>query len=216
MGLKSYKSSEEKYGNVIDILKSLPREKAPDNFEFKLFARIENKSFEIKTGETVTSFRIPAWVYAPVAAVVLSLIAFVIVTDVGNFNIKQPLNAAQNTVALQKPAKKKNAKIKAILIPDPNYRVVVNQNDAVVKEKVSIPIDPSKAVSLDNYIAGKNAKAKRQNSLNHLVSQEAGYFRFNGFFPIDRDFQTLEKLRARMDSIMNMWEMNRINSLNRN
>ena len=208
---KSYNSSEEKYSKVIEILKSLPREKAPDNFEFKLFTKIENRNFSLN-GKEVKDFPVPSWVFAPVAALVLSAVLFFVVVDVGNFSFQQPLNSEQSVAVVKSSVAKGSQKIKAVLVPNPHYRVVVNQNDVVIKEKMPIPINPRKNVALDQYIAGGKS-TRNSNSLNRLVSDETSFFRFDGFMPIERDFRTLEKLRARIDSIQKMLGENNLNSL---
>jgi hypothetical protein len=217
MGLKTYNSSDEKYSNVIKILQALPKEKAPENFEFNLLTRIENKNFEIKTEKQRSFIALPTWIYAPVAALVLSAVVFFIVVDISDFNLQQPLNTEQILPLESKTVTKAKPRVKAVLVPNPHYRVVVNQNDAVVKEKVPIPINPAKTVSLDKYIAGgKTSAGKNNNGMNRLVSEESSYFQFEGFLPTERDFRTLEKLRARMDSIQRMREIKSINSLNKN
>ncbi len=216
MGPKSYNSSDEKYNNVIKLLQALPKEKAPGSFEFNLLTRIENKNFEMKTGKRKSLIILPAWIYAPVAALVLSAIVFFIVVDISDFNLQQPLNTEQLLPQENKTVAKTKPNVKAVLVPNPHYRVIVNQNDAVVREKVPIPINPAKTVSLDKYIAGgKTSANKNGNGMNRLVSEESGYFQFDGFIPIERDFQALEKLRARMDSIQRTGKIKGNNSFNK-
>ncbi len=211
MALKSYNSDEEKYSNLINLLQSLPQEKAPDNFEFNLFTKIRNGNFSLNTKKEL-KFEIPAWVYAPFAALVLSAVVFFVVVDVENFNLQQPLSSERMVNTVKVTHKESNPKIKAVLVPNPRYRVVINQNDAVVKEKVPIPISPEKSVYLDSYLTGEKATANKGN-LNRLVSEKANFFRFDGFMPVVNDFQSINQLRARIDSIRKMWERKRLKSV---
>ena len=46
-----YNSSDEEFQHVIKLLKELPKETAPSNFEYNLSVRIKNKNFDLKTSE---------------------------------------------------------------------------------------------------------------------------------------------------------------------
>ena len=209
MGRKSYNSSEEKFSDIIRLLKSLPEEKAPENFEFKLFTRIKNQNFEIKSEGKISSF--PVWILAPVTAVVLAALVFLFVLDVNGGNARSAVRTEipKLTKVVSQKARNSQNSIKAVLVPNPHYRVVVNQNDAIVKEKAPLPIDSRKAMNVDGYLPALKDLSARNKNLNRLVSQESSvrYFRFDGFIPIEQDLQTLEKLRARMDSLRKLYEM---------
>jgi hypothetical protein len=209
MGRKSYNSSEEKFSDIIRLLKSLPEEKAPENFEFKLFTRIKNQNFEIKSEGKISSF--PVWILAPVTAVVLAALVFLFVLDVNGGNARSAVRTEipKLTKVVSQKARNSQNSIKAVLVPNPHYRVVVNQNDAIVKEKAPLPIDSRKAMNVDGYLPALKDLPARNKNLNRLVSQETSvrYFRFDGFIPIEQDLQTLEKLRARMDSLRKLYEM---------
>ena len=75
MNKNLYNNNDEEYQHVIKLLKELPKEKAPDNFEYNLKVKIDNKSFDLNTKE---SWSFPRWnIFVPAAgAVVASVIVF--------------------------------------------------------------------------------------------------------------------------------------------
>ncbi|NMB83090.1 MAG: hypothetical protein GYA14_14855, partial [Ignavibacteria bacterium] len=45
MGINIYNDEEKQFSKLIKDLKELPKVEAPDNFEFQLMTRIQNKNF---------------------------------------------------------------------------------------------------------------------------------------------------------------------------
>ncbi len=48
-----YSSKDEEYHHVIKLLNELPKERAPNNFEYNLNFKIKNKNFDINVKEPV-------------------------------------------------------------------------------------------------------------------------------------------------------------------
>jgi len=45
-----YNSTNKEFNHVIKLLKELPKEQAPDNFEYNLLTKIKNKNFATNIG----------------------------------------------------------------------------------------------------------------------------------------------------------------------
>ena len=72
MNKKLYNSNDEEHQHVIKLLRELPKEKAPDNFEYNLFTKIENKNFGLNTKEP--KFTLPLKFLIPATGVMLSAV----------------------------------------------------------------------------------------------------------------------------------------------
>ncbi len=217
----NFYDNDSKYKNIIDILKSLPKVDTPDNFEFNLMTRIQNKSFELKTGTSGTSKYF--WIFVPAAGVIVS--AFVLYFAFFNDNFQQvnpflneppkinrltentdypkdvtdivldqkPLQADLSQPLTKKGNEKTNRKTNKAV------RVVVKPNDVLAEEIIDLPFDKSKSVDVDKVL-NKNS-VKNSMSRGRLVGGTQRS-RFNGFYiqdPLDQKF--LEMWRAKLDSI---------------
>jgi hypothetical protein len=70
---------DKEFQKLKSLLQELPKIEAPDNFEYNLMTRIQNKSFEIKSENKKNIF---FWVYTPAFALVASVVlVFFIFTD---------------------------------------------------------------------------------------------------------------------------------------
>jgi len=196
---KSYKNNEEKFAGLIHLLKSLPAENAPQDFELRLYAKIENQNFESVTGENRT-FNFPFWLLAPVTTAAVTIVVLLLV-----FNNANNLNTYNNNVASinNQQAKLVIKTDKTIIQPKRNYRIIVNKNDVVVTEKINLPFNPAKSLKIDGYLSNRNRLYKNSTikGPKNFVSQRQTYFEFPGFIPVDENPQILNKLKAQIDSL---------------
>lgn len=229
MNKNLYDIKEEKLSQVISILKQLPKINTPDNFEYRLMTRIQNSEFNSPAEED--SPRRAMWILAPAALVLSTVVLFFVFynqrMETENLLMSEPplrVSSAVNesdTMEIEKYDKEQpsvasgTAENKDRETEDQSadessaksekYRVVLNDNDAVITEKVSPPpYDDSKAVDIDNYIESNTARPV-QPSGARLVGENEDLFDFNGFFVKQRKAaEGLDTLKAKMDSIKNV------------
>ncbi|MBN2572905.1 MAG: hypothetical protein JXA68_12310 [Ignavibacteriales bacterium] len=203
---------------VTDLLKQLPEEKAPSDFEFKLMTKIHNKNFEVKSEQSQKKFN---WVWVPAAATISTIIIlFTIVSD--NSNDKQNAlmdepPAINNTLSDEKsPELNKDIEIYSETVVENdemketeeksvassnNYRVVIKPNDVVEKETVDLPYKNNKGIELDDFITNNGLEKGIDNNRN-LRNVSDGEFNFDGFYlQSTTDPIELEKLKAKIDSV---------------
>ena len=87
-----YNREEQKFSNLLSDLKKLPKIEAPDNFEFNLMTRIENKNFG-QVEEERPKFNLLKFL-APSAAVLATVLLFFIFYPVSFFVFSE--NIAKN------------------------------------------------------------------------------------------------------------------------
>ncbi|MFH1198252.1 MAG: hypothetical protein V1720_21290 [bacterium] len=226
MNKNLYNIEDEKLKNVVDILKQLPQINTPANFEYNLMTKIRNRQFD--THEEKNKSKFFGWILAPAALVISTVVLFFVFS---NQNIKNEnplmsepslrLDASSNnsdTIEIEKyteetssvssnVAESKDSKSDNQPVSPPKtekYRIVLNPNDVVLKEKVAEPpYDDKKAVDIDNYIEGA-AERKAAPTGATLVGENEQYFDFNGFFVRQKkDSTAVDTLKAKMDSIKN-------------
>ncbi len=218
MGKHTYNfNKEEGFEELRKTLAELPQVKAPDDFEFKLLTRIENKQFDINDAEEKIGW---SWIYAPVTALVMSAVVLFFVfsndnEDLGNPLLEDPLPKTEiigeansgNTEEFQskKLLSKTSAGEENTASNNENYVVVVQPNDVVVQEKVNYPFSENSSVDLDNALNNANPNALRTVGTAGNNRGNVEYFEFNGFYTrIQSDNDTLMKEKARMDSLKNL------------
>ncbi len=215
MGKETYNfNKEEGFEELRQTLSDLPRVNTPDDFEFKLLTRIENKQFNIKSEEKTVGW---SWIYAPATALVMSAVLLFFVfggenEDIGNPLLEDPLpktelvgDASSGNVNESQPKKllSKAATPTEDTIAEENYVVVVNPNDVVVQERVNYPFNENSSVDLDNVMDNSNPSALRTvGTAGNRGNEE--YFDFNGFYiRIEINNEELLKEKARLDSLKN-------------
>lgn len=218
MKINSYNpKDEEKHSEVIKILKSLPKVKADENFEFNLMTRIQNRSFEMSIPEQRSYFR---RFFVPASAFATSLvILFFIVNDsgVGVENpfladppVRQDYSTAHvDTIEMQGArfsstagAKGRSTTEQPVNQTSGLVRVVVEPSDAVTVEEVDLPFSDENSVDLDSYVSGETGQRRPTLNRGALVSGGNNYSRFDGFLIRERPSKkTIESHKARLDSV---------------
>lgn len=225
---KKVEMEEQHFQETINLLKGLSRVKAPDNFEYKLMVKIENEDFSIQSEELKRSRF--TWVLPPAAAVALTAIVLIFVLTDQAIETDNPLislptlrteyqSASEDKkegpveyIARETTESRGSSEEREIFggaarssvgsgAVEENFKVVLQPNDVVVKEKVGFPFNNSNNVNLDNFIEG-SAEARGSNSSARLVREGTPVFDFNGFFIREKvDRKTLEKNKSRIDSL---------------
>ncbi len=214
---------EDLYNNIEEnnpvrkVLRQMPELNAPDNFEYNLMVKIQNKQFEPNISESRTHWFSFAAIPASVVAIT-AVIAFFVTTGVQqdeDMLILDPMEAhviADNnstdaerqvyeneTVHYRTFDFNKNEVVTDSVEVTNSYKLVINDNDVISKVKIQTPFDDRQSVSVDSYLSGD--KAAKGTIPARLVrgGQPAG-FNFDGFFFRQND-NRLKELKARMDSI---------------
>lgn len=210
MGKNIYNDEEKQFSNLLNDLKELPRVNAPDNFEFQLMTRIQNKNFETLP-EPREQFNLIKF-FAPSAVVVTVIILLFLFLPVN----EQPDNPLmtdppqivaqldhENVITNQNVNNERTNKQSlnsARQNASTSFSVDVNPYDAVVKPGSKYPIYSNRSVALDDYISGEN---KRRNNLQgNVVKGGEDVPEFDGFFIREEaDKKTVERYRALIDSV---------------
>lgn len=216
MGINIY-DNDSKHSKLVEDLKSLPKEKAPDNFEFNLMARIQNKNFG-NLKEEKSQFNIIKFL-APSAVVVTALIVFFMFFLPNQQQIDNPLMSDPSAIlsdsqggisnsgntAMNKTPASTSSKITEPVLSKQNrnnLNAVVKPNDVVVKPSNKYPIFRNRSVSLDDYISGEVNEASTIDRGNIVNGGEQTAQDFDGFLVRQKPDKALtEKYRAMIDSV---------------
>ena len=213
MGINIYNDEGKKNSKLIEDLKKLPKVNAPDNFEFQLMTRIQNKNFE-NAKELKEPFNFIKF-FAPSAVVVSVIILFFIFLPGNDTQYENPLMSDPSQIASQIDNKNNLAEdVNSRKVSEDNnltepkgslsskaYNVTVNPNDAVVRPNEKYPIFRNRSIALDDYISGENQKRNSLQRGNVVKSGDTAP-EFDGFFYREEpDQKTIEKYRSLMDSV---------------
>ncbi|MCX7875205.1 MAG: hypothetical protein N2321_03440 [Melioribacteraceae bacterium] len=204
--MNNFYNEEKKYSKLVNDLKNLPHIKAPENFEFNLMTRIENKNFGDSKIPKTTSFNIFKFL-APSAIVLTAFILFFIFYPSKN-EIQNQIEQNQTVADTQTLIVQNNDKIEK-LIPNKVERksttkksVPSNSQNAIVENKTSKlqELFNQKAVSVDEYLSGTTVSKRTIQRSNIVKSGDEPIV--DGFL-IEKqtDKQTIEKYRAALDSL---------------
>lgn len=211
---KIYNDSNNKHSNLIKDLKNLPKVDAPDNFEFKLMTRIENKNFNLLQDERpkfgLIKFLAPSAVV--VTAVLLFFIFYPKSDQLNNVQVNQPQPSvsqplADNTPVIKKEAAKNNSFPKEQMVTSQDQVAVENFQDRSLESSAqaankSVPLlRNSNSVSVDKYISGDNFTQSDLSRGNVVNSGDQPVENDGFFFKQKMNQQTLKRYREIVDSL---------------
>jgi len=224
-----YNTNDKEYKHVIKLLKNLPRENAPDNFEYNLSIKIKNKNFDLNTKEP--------WIFLPwkfllpaTGAVIASVIVFFTVFGDSSsfenpFHIQPKLRSELNSNILN------SLKVLETL----ENKNIISDNDVVMKNETEAgettilseaPVSKNKALAetevketnfpfqnynstnLDEVLSEKNNSTKISKRATLAGRNNSSFF--NGFYireEVDKEY--VEALKARMDSLKREMKISR-------
>jgi hypothetical protein len=212
---KIYNNNEESRSKLLEDLKNLPKIKAPENFEFNLMTRIQNKSFET-TSEKNTRFSLAKFL-APSAVVVMVVLLFFIFyprsEQINDLRISQEKTITPTPVTQQEV---KQVVPKDLAAITPATRVVSKQisqeNQPAQVQQQAVPqqfkanranliSNNQNAIALDDYISGDNSN-ERDLLRGSVVNSGNQIPQFDGFLVKQKtDPQTLKRYREVVDSL---------------
>lgn len=192
---KNFYNEEQQYSEVIQLLKSLEKIETPDNFEFNLYTKIQNKQFG-NTGKSVFNFR---YILAPTTAVLLlTALFFFIQTDFNQPVEDNPLMS--NPVKISEEIQHVSSTQKQVKFPSKaGFVSFIENNDVVTSRKVNFPFNNSKNISLDEYISNGN-KFQSNRNINlvsgKVANSNTGYFHY---FYERLNKKEIDSIRAKTD-----------------
>lgn len=192
---------------LINDLKNLPRIQTPDNFEFNLQMKIQNGSFDLNDGLSKRSF---LWVTVPAFSFVFSAVILFFVIDINpaeheDLLMSQPepivfgVDYESNAMSDDESAIESQLNLST---NSPGFRMVLKQNDVVVKERINYPFDQTQSVDLDRHFGAADEENLINSSPIRTVGIGSENTGFGGF--LVRVPMTLEErkaLKAKLDSI---------------
>jgi len=198
-----YNNEEQKFSSLLSDLKKLPKIEAPENFEFNLMTRIENKNFG-QVEEERPKFNLLKFL-APSAAVLATVLLFFIFypqkNDIPTQIASQPKttdsqsivgnSANKNFESLFSKDEKKSSTQKHETFSQPNQNIAV---------KSPVQFNQRRSVAVDDYISGANSN---QNSAVRSNIVNSGDEPLVDGFLIEKktDKKTIEKYRSELDSL---------------
>ncbi len=191
----------EESSKLINDLKNLPKVNAPDNFEFNLMTRIENKNYgPVIADKPKFSF---AKFLAPSAAVVAVIILFFVFYPQNQQIQKQIISQTQN---LDTPSIASNSQKISNRIVNGNEKRNSLQNYSAQQNNLSAPsskqnlINSNRSVAVDDYISGnKSNNSIMQNG--NIVNDGQQALQNPMFIEKPLDKKTIERIRAVNDSL---------------
>jgi hypothetical protein len=206
-----YDEEGKKFAGMIQDLKNLPRIEAPENFEYNLMTRIQNKNFGTAEKEKIRF----NWIkfLAPSAAVVTAAILFFIFIP-SNQQIDNPLSTQSKKIDSQSIAGNSDAVRNEVITriqPGAGKNKITQDRSepgasqpagAFKSGSLKIPFGYTRSVSLDDYISGANNRGNLERG--NVVNSGDAQTPFDGFFIVEKpDQSTLKRERARIDSVKN-------------
>jgi len=216
-----YNSKDEEYKHVIKLLKELPKEKAPENFEYNLSIKIKNENFEPNLPES-SKFN-PWTIFLPASGAVAALLLVFVIA----FNNQDP---SENPFQMQpKLRNEMGANVFASSENEVNFGnnskisdtdVIIKESESILEEeksplvrkepegkkivsnapKVDFPFDDYNSTNLDQVL-GEKRKATNI-SRRATLAGRSNSPAFNGFFireEVDKEY--VEAMKAKMDSL---------------
>ncbi|MDX9923116.1 MAG: hypothetical protein RBS48_00015 [Ignavibacteriaceae bacterium] len=202
-------NEDEKFKNLINDLKDLPKVNASDDFEFKLMMKIQNGQFE-KTQKKEKSFSVfkflaPALGISFVAILLFVLFPFSNIDEIDPL-MQEPLpyqaNISREATSISKPINEEK-------ITEPNKTketgkqnsALGNPNQVAQSSINQFPLNPRNNINIDDAISG--SKSNRGNlERGALVSSGQDQFGFNEFLVLEQpDSAAAARHKAIQDSI---------------
>ena len=204
---KIYNEEENNFSELMNDLRDLPKIKAPDNFEYNLMTRIQNKNFGAVEKER-PHFN---WIkfLAPSAVVVSAIILFFIFLPSSQENNNQllqqsKLQGQQSEVSNPSPVKNELNNQQPVVSDNKlqsNSSSLLGSNNQIPRPRVLSPLNDSRSIKLDDYISGANKNQSNTNRGN-IVNNGEEPSQYDGFIVSEKpDKKTLERYRTVVDSI---------------
>jgi len=178
-------TDDNEFNELKKLLKEIPKITAPDNFEFNLMTRIQNKNFEVKSEKKKNIF---SWALTPAitfaTAVLILVFVFAESNDSGENPWQTPPQLIENQLS-ELETKQSNTTFEN----KSNSLAQKNENESSAKTENSknklqkqLPFNKLSSFSLDEDIKA-NSFNSENNGETHLANASNGNLSsFDGFF----------------------------------
>ena len=212
-------NEKKEFEQIKKLLKDLPKVNTEDNFVYNLMTKIENKNFNLKTENSATKwFR---WSFKPAVAVAFSVLILFFIFYEQPENADDPFSTIPlmisdyddiaDTIEIKPSKTEKKEKTSSLADrfadketdePEESYRIVLQPNDFVTKEKVDYPFDKGKSVDLDEYLRKASNKSTSSQMGELAGSGTRNDLIFRGFLLREREKKdTIDSLKPESDSL---------------
>jgi len=212
-------NEEKEFEQIKKLLKDLPKVNTENNFVYNLMTKIENKNLNLKTENSLAKwFR---WGFKPAVAVAFSVVLLFFIFYEQPENADDPFSSMPlmisgyddiaDTIEINpsKIEKKSKTSPPSERITDvesdeteESYRIVLQPNDFVTKEKVDYPFDKNKSVNLDEYLRKASNRTVSPQMGELAGSSNRSDLIFRGFLLREREKKdTSDSLKPESDSL---------------
>lgn len=201
-----YNDEEKKYSNLLNDLKNLPKINTPENFEFNLMTRIQNKNF----GDIVNSKpNFSIYKYLAPSAIVVTVIFLIFLLYPQKNEIKNQLNQHNSVADTQSFASNLNDdKINEQIfskneLKSQKSKKDINDKNLIKKEKSGIikELLNQRSISVDDYLSGEAVTNRAVMQRSNVVKSGDEPIVDGFFIEKQTDKKTIEKYRNALDSL---------------
>jgi len=184
-------TDDNEFVELKKLLKEIPKVKAPDNFEFNLMTRIQNKNFEVKTEKKKSIF---SWALTPAITFATTVLILVFVfaesEDIEENPWQTPPQLIENQISeteaiLQQDEKVERDSYSSAENIANNSNTSSNSSEKLIKKQAgrrNIQFNNLDSYSLDDDINAKSSQ-KRNFGATHLANaSNENLSSFDGFF----------------------------------
>ena len=178
-------TDDNEFNELKKLLKEIPKITAPDNFEFNLMTRIQNKNFEVKSEKKKNVF---SWALTPAITFATAVLILVFVFAESNDSGENPWQTPSQLIENQLSELETNQS-NSIYENNSNFLAQKDENNFSPKAENSrnklqkqLPFDKFSSFSLDEDIKA-NSFNSENNGETHLANASNGNLSsFDGFF----------------------------------
>ncbi len=196
-------TDDNEFNELKKLLKDLPRVEAPDNFEFNLMTKIQNKSFEIKSEKKKSWL---SWSLTPAIAFATSVFLIFFIFSGREESSDDPWNTLPQLME-EKVAEVENPNIDKREVDKPQLnkeiaKIRTSQNLATSNNvKKEFPFEEKTSINFDEYLQS-DAEQSSDVGAQLAGSQDSKTSPFDGFFLRQRrDTQKMDSIKKGKDSL---------------
>jgi len=199
-------TDDNEFNELKDLLKELPKVKVPDNFEFNLMTKIQNKSFEVKSEKKKNWL---TWSLTPAIAFAMSVFLIFFVFTGAEESGDNPWNTLprlmeESVSEVETPNVDKeqlaNEVVKKEIIKTSNPQNLATSNSV----KKNYPFKKKSSINFDEYLQS-DANTSSEAGPQLAGSQNSKASPFDGFFLRQRrDAQKRDSIKKDKDSLEQM------------
>jgi len=195
-------TDDNEFNELKKLLKELPKVDTPDNFEFNLMTKIQNKNFEVKSEKKKSWF---SWALTP--AIGFAATVFLVFSVF--FNDDSPTNNILETppkLIEQSVAETSNSNIVKEQRVNAKSQEMIGQNSrsqslVATNNKREFPFDKNTSINFDEYLRSDNEQTARVGA-QLAGSQTSQISPFDGFFLRQRrEVQKRDSIMRENDSL---------------